>query len=188
MKRGQKIVQFNQIWVFQNAGGTKRERFISCLCNSDRTLAERGVKRVAPSLLRHPNSSEGSRVSTGIWRNHDLAANLVRWLKFLTQQCYKDVVKGGKKQCKHTHTHTSILFPHLGPAVGPADVSALFMQIPFCSSVTMEYCSLSPSLAPLHVLPSARPPSQEFPLDYYLFRVISETLFPPLLTVFCTNI
>lgn len=106
MKRGQKIVQFNQIWVFQNAGGTKRERFISCLCNSDRTLAERGVKRVAPSLLRHPNSSEGSRVSTGIWRNHDLAANLVRWLKFLTQQCYKDVVKGGKQQCKHTHTHT----------------------------------------------------------------------------------
>lgn len=59
--------------------------------------------------------------------------------------------------CKHTHTHThklsSLISVLLLAVKGPADVSALFMQIPFCSSVTMEYFSLfSYSLAPLHAL------------------------------------
>lgn len=32
------------VWGFQKAGGAKRERFISCLCNSHRTLGERSVE------------------------------------------------------------------------------------------------------------------------------------------------
>lgn len=93
-------------------------------------------------------------------------------------------LKGGKKHSSanpHTRPQTQTLFPHLSPAVGckrAADVSALFMQIPFCSLVTMEYCSLSLTLPyPLSVCSAS---ISRISLDHYLFRAISETLFPPL--------
>lgn len=85
-------------------------------------------------------------------RNPDLAVNIVHWLKILNTT--KIYLKKEKKQHTHTHSrHLSSLISALLVAVkGPADVSALFMQIPFCSSVTMEYCSLFLTLASLPTL------------------------------------
>lgn len=63
----------------------------------------------------------------------------------LMQQCSKDINSKRRGRSTEVRTHTPSLFPHLSPVLavkGPADVSALFMQIPFCSSVTMEYSSL----------------------------------------------
>lgn len=85
-------------------------------------------------------------------------------------------------------THTPTLVPHLSPAVGckkgPADVSALFMQIPFCSSVTMEYCSLLFTLYLPYALYVCLASISRISLAHYLLRPISDTLFPPLFTVF----
>lgn len=117
-----------QLDFFSNASGTKREHFFdSRLCNRHRTPggecrpSSRYITRIplkgemgSSIPVEHPQGSITEE-------KHDLAVNLVYWLKFLTQQRRKDIMLKKKKgtgtragMCKHTPT----LFPHLRPAAG----------------------------------------------------------------------
>jgi len=170
MKRGQKIVQLDlgSLMRVAQKGSRSFHAYV--------TVIVRCPLRADPSQLRHPNSSEGKRRNLYRWGIHlctplvwwqitkkeralSLAAKLVLWYK---QQCYDDIIfKRGKYTNANTQPISFLISALLLALKGPADVSALFMQIPFCSSVTMEYHSLfwlssSPARSP-----SARPPSQE---------------------------
>lgn len=117
------------------------------------------MKRVDPSQLRHTNSTEeemsgyqccihwytpGARPTRA---EEPQSCCLPSPLAYILNATMLPRYYFNKEEGKNTQvqTHTPSLFPHLSPVLavkGPADVSALFMQIPFCSSVTIEYCSL----------------------------------------------
>lgn len=116
-----------------------------------------------------------------------VAVNIVHWLKILnTTKIY--LKKRKKKQHTHTRHPSSLISALLVAVKGPADVSALFMQIPFCSSVTMEYCSLFLTLASLPTLRLFTLHLKNCFCPLFVQGKYQKALFPPLLTVFCKNI
>lgn len=175
---------------------------VSRLCNRHRTLGgECSVESKTLFLLHHTDSSEGgdgelysSSASTGINNRggkHDLAVNLVYWLKFLTQR-RKDIMSKKKRgralerECANIHQ----LSPLISVLLLGSKKAPLMFQPYLCKShfAVQSQWRIAPSRFHTLWLPYTLivclASISRISSFHYLFRIISGTSFPLLLAAF----